>query len=98
MAGGVLKQVTDLAGSPAYFPQCCAWFWRSGAGFTLLRCGGFHVEGTLPVGVNDAIRTRLTRGGVLQLAWNVKVGTRSEFFWLLTFEPLQHGSGNHDAS
>ena len=55
-----------------------------GADFTLLRCGRFHVEGTLPVGINDAVRARLTRGGVLQLPGNVEVGTWSEFFWLVS--------------
>src|SRR5262249_54287463 len=100
------RGVADLSGQlgrrfdrfPCSFPLGCAGNRAWTTDFTLSRCGRFHVEGTFPVGINDAVRARLTRGSVLQLARNVKVGTWSEFLWLLTFEPLQHGSGNYDAS
>src|SRR5215510_360545 len=100
------RGVADLSGQlgrrfdrfPCSFPLGCAGNRAWTTDFTLSRCGRFHVEGTLPVGINDAVRARLTRGSVLQLARNVKVGTWSEFLWLLTFEPLQHGSGNYDAA
>ena len=67
--------ISKLADWCAALAGLCFFWVVWGVDFVLLRCSGFHVEGTLPVGINDAVRARLTRGGVLQLAGNVEVGT-----------------------
>src|SRR5690242_17100610 len=70
-------------------------FPATGRGQALWR-GGFEVEGALPVAVDDALRTLFTSSAVLQLSWNIKVGTLAEFFWLLAFNCLDHCPRNHD--